>query len=108
GGQWGINTFAAEGLDFGIGALPKLQEARTMIVSSTTSIFNSTEHPDEAHEFLLYHNDPEVVSLFQSGLWMPVHEKYYTDPDYMDIWLNDDVHPKEYKEAVIDYTLDNV
>ncbi len=56
--------------------------------------------------FYLYHNNPETVPLFQSGLWMPIERKYYEQSEYTDIWLNEDVHPPEYKEAVIDFALD--
>jgi multiple sugar transport system substrate-binding protein len=110
-GQWMINTFAADDLDFGIGVTPVFQEgkrSRATIESGASVIFADTEHPQEALEFYLYHNDPEKVGLFQSGLWMPIEEKYYTDPERMDIWLHDDVHPPEYPEAVIDFALDAV
>ena len=37
---------------------------------------------------------------------MPLQIEYYTNPENMNEWLTEGVHPPEYKEAVIDYVLD--
>lgn len=36
---------------------------------------------------------------------MPNESAWYTDPKLMAKWMNPDVHPPEYKDAIIDYTL---
>jgi multiple sugar transport system substrate-binding protein len=50
-------------------------------------------------------NSEKVISLIRGGLWMPLQKWYYTNPKYMEQWLDPDVHPPEYKPAVIDYLL---
>ncbi|WP_274362803.1 ABC transporter substrate-binding protein [Paenibacillus thermotolerans] len=106
-GQWSILDFASSKLNFGIGVLPKLKEPKTMILGAPTVIFSTTKHPDEAIEFYMYHNDPEQVDLYAQGLWMPLELKYYQDQQFIDKWTKNDAHPPEYKEAVIDYTLEH-
>lgn len=108
-GQWSLNEYKDMDVNFGIGVLPKMKEAAKSVTSSgATSIFASTKHPEEALKFYLYHNDPEIVNLYEDGLWMPVQDKYYKDQKFMNKWLKDGVHPPEYKEAVIDYTLEGI
>lgn len=104
-GQWALLDFASTKMNFGMGVLPKFKEPKTIILGSPTVIFSSTEHPEEAMEFYLYHNNPEQVDLFKQGLWMPLEEKYYMEQDSIDSWIKNDAHPAEYKEAVIDYTV---
>ena len=106
-GQWTLLDLSQGNLDFGIGVLPKLQTPMTASMGGATAIFSSTDHPEDAVEFYLYHNDPTKVDLFSSGLWMPLEKKYYTDQADIDLWTKNDVHPPEYRTAVIDYTLNN-
>jgi len=104
-GHWNILDFGESKLNFGVGVLPKYKEAKTAIFGAPTIIFSSTKHPEEAIKFYMFHNDPEQVDLFARGLWMPLESKYYTDQEYIDKWTKTDIHPPEFKEAVIDYTL---
>ena len=104
-GQWALLDFASTKMNFGMGVLPKFKEAKTMMLGAPTVIFSSTKYPKEALKFYIYHNNPEQVDLYKKGLWMPLEEKYYTDPATIDSWIKNDAHPPEYKEAVIDYTL---
>jgi multiple sugar transport system substrate-binding protein len=55
----------------------------------------------------MFHNDPQYVDLFKDGLWMPLEKKYYTEPEAIDSWVDNDVHPPEYETAVVDYTLNH-
>jgi multiple sugar transport system substrate-binding protein len=104
-GQWSLLDFASSKMNFGIAVLPKLKEPKTFVLGAPTVIFSNTKHPKEALEFYLYHNNPEQVDLYKQGLWMPLQDKYYSDPAAIDSWIKNDSHPAEYKEAVIDYTL---
>lgn len=105
-GQWQMLDFAESKMNFGLGVLPKLKEPTTLILGSPTIIFADTKYPKEAMQFYLFHNDPEQVDLFKQGLWMPLELKYYTDPEYIKSWTDNEAHPPEYKEAVMDYTLE--
>lgn len=104
-GQWSILDFSESKLNFGIGVLPKMGQPHTVILGAPTVIFANTKHPKKAIELYLYHNNPEKVNLFKKGLWMPLEKKYYTDEKYIKMWTDNKAHPPEYKDAVIDYTL---
>ncbi len=104
-GHWNILDFGESKLNFGVGVLPKYNEPKTTIFGAPTVVFSSTKHPDEAMLFYMFHNDPEEVNLYADGLWMPLESKYYTDQEYIDKWTKTEIHPPEFREAVIDYTL---
>lgn len=91
-------------LKWGIGVLPKLKEPKTVILAGTTVVFNSTKHPKEALEFYLYHNNPEQVDLYKTGLWMPTEDKYYSEEEAIKSWTDNEAHPVEFRQAGIDYT----
>lgn len=104
GGQWSLLDLDASNVNFGIGVLPKLKKPSTIAFGSPTVIFASTEHPEEAWEFYKYHNAVETApSLFQNGLWMPMEKVYYEDEKLMKEWIDNEAHPAEYQEAVIDF-----
>lgn len=110
-GYWSLNGYIDENIDvnLGVGVLPAMKEgAKTVSSSGATSIFATTEHPEEAIKFLLYHNNPEQSNMAADGVWMPIQEEYLTDEDKIDTWVNDEVHPPETKEAIIDYTLEGI
>ncbi|WP_400246747.1 sugar ABC transporter substrate-binding protein [Niallia sp. JL1B1071] len=105
-GQWALLDIAGSGVDFGVAVLPKFDELKTIFLSGASVIFSSTEHPEEALEFYMYHNDPEQVDLFETGLWMPIQEEYYTDEAKIKEWTDNPAHPEEYRDAAINYLLD--
>jgi multiple sugar transport system substrate-binding protein len=98
---------ARSDVDFGMGVLPKYQEPATTQLGGASVIFSASKHMKEAVELYLFHNDPENVDLYKNGLWMPLEKKYYTDPEAIDSWTNNDVHPPEFRTAVVDYTLNH-
>jgi multiple sugar transport system substrate-binding protein len=105
-GQWKLLDYASmEGLRYGVAVLPKLKEAKTLILGSPTVIFSGTQNLDAAVKFYKFHNDPKVVDLFARGLWMPLHVSYYTDPQAIASWIDNPAHPPESRQAIVDYTL---
>jgi multiple sugar transport system substrate-binding protein len=108
-GHWKILDLSQAGFPWGIGVLPYYDTPVTVLLGAPTVIFASTEHPDEAFEFYVYHNSPEVVDLFKKGLWMPLQNDYYTDDAKIDSWINglEGVYPPESRTAVVDYTVNN-
>lgn len=105
-GQWKLLDYAAmEDLKLGVAVLPKLKEPKTLILGSPTVIFSGTQHLQAALQLYKFHNDPQQVDLFARGLWMPLHEKYYTDETSLSMWLDNPAHPPESREAIAAYTL---
>ena len=106
-GMWKVTDFSQLGFDWGMGALPYFEEPTTIVLSTPKVVFAATEHPDEAFEFYTYISDPEQNDLFTGGLWSPLEERYYTDPEYTSRWLEGQVgvYPPEAGQVLIDYTL---
>ena len=107
-GHWTTSDLAdTEGLNFGIGVLPRYDEPVTTFLGGVTVIFGNTEHPEEAFEFYTYHNDPQFVPMYSDGLWMPLVEEYYTNPEKQAEWLQGQpgVYPEGVEESIVDYTM---
>ena len=106
-GQWALLDLAQSRFTLGVAPLPTLKEPVCLELGAPNVIFAGTKHPQEA--WLLYKwstSASSVMPLIKAGLWMPLQTEYYTNPDKMNEWLTDGVHPPEYKEAAIDYTLE--
>ncbi|MFC0674591.1 extracellular solute-binding protein [Brachybacterium hainanense] len=106
-GQWTLLDISSADFEFGIGVLPSWGAPTTASMGGAIGISATTEHLDAALDLYVYQSQPEQVGLFASGLWMPVEEKYYTDPELLALWTDNDAHPEEYRTAVVDYTLGN-
>ncbi len=113
-GQWEIGVSLKnslkDGLDYGIGVLPKMKKAVTLNTGGPTVIFNTSKNLDAAKTFLKWYSAPENSwTLIETGIWMPVAKKWYTEEDLMKKWVENEYHPplSEYKPAVIDYALNN-
>jgi multiple sugar transport system substrate-binding protein len=105
-GQWALLDFAAADLDYDVGVLPSFGgEYTTMVTSGASVVFTGTRHEQIAAELILQEmTDPRVVSLYRSGLWMPMQERFYTNEQDIEAWLNPEVHPPGYRTAVLEPT----
>lgn len=106
-GQWELLDLGESKLDFGVGVLPKYDKPMTTSLGGASVVFSTTKYPEQAIELYMYHNDPAQVDLYKDGLWMPLDRKFYQDPAAIESWTSNDVHPSEYRTAVVDYTLNN-
>ena len=97
----------SEGLDWGVGVLPKIQSPITDRSGIPLIVSSKTPYPDQAYEFYRWRYSPERIDLYSRGLWMPVVASYYTDPAQIAQWLNPDVYPPESQAVLIDYALNN-
>lgn len=105
-GHWSLIDYASvKDLQFGVAVLPKFKEPVTVVLGSPTVIFATTKNKDAAVRFYKFHNNPEAVDLFARGLWMPLQESYYTEPEKMNIWLDNPAHPVEMRLAFTDYVV---
>jgi len=118
-GQWeiGVNlkNSVPDGLDYGVGVLPKFKKAVTYNTGSPYGIFKTTKHLPEAMEFIRWMSD-EVngwETLVTPGIWMPVKGKYYATDAAMRSWADPAITKTarpafdQYKTAVIDYAAQN-
>ncbi len=103
-GQWTLLDLGTiDSLDLGVAALPAMKDPAQIYLSGVNVVFNATEHPEEAWELQKWMMDPsKTLDLYTSGLWMPTKKSFYTDPSDLALWLDNDVHPEGYKEAVVD------
>lgn len=106
-GQWFIPELNnTEGLDYGIGVLPKFKTPVTGNTGAPVVIFNATKHPEEAFRFMSFLANPETsIDLLQNGLWMPTDEAWYTDEELIKRWIDNPAHVPEYRTAAVDYAI---
>jgi len=112
-GQWAMQEAAQmakeEGMRFGVAPLPYFKTPITGVEGAPIGIFKDAVKDDPeilqaAWEFYKFIQNPEqVVDVIRSGLWQPTTLDWYTEEEYINKWLNPEVHPAEYKAAVIDY-----
>lgn len=112
-GQWSIMSMAAakeeDGIDFDVAVLPKFDTPVTGNTGGPCVVFKGSKHVDEAMKLCEYILTTDYVMTFiNGGLWQPTTLDWYTNEDMIAKWLTEGVHPKHYREAVIDYTLNNL
>lgn len=114
-GAWNVGTCLNSarddmGLNYGVARLPKMINEVTICTGGPQVVFSQTKHPEEAMTFIRWYMQEENSwdSLIATGIWMPILEKYYTDPAMTDKWINNPNFPDhdEYKGAVVDYARD--
>ena len=112
GGAWNMGTcMSSSGINFGIGVLPYMKEKVTLATSGPQVVFSQSKHLEEAKEFIAwYTQEQNSWNLIETGIWMPLLEKYYTNDADIDTWLKDEDFPvKDYDTArsvLVDYTLE--
>ena len=111
--DWNIGTCLAsardEGLNYGVAVLPYMKKKVTLCTGGPNVVFNQTKHPEEAMEWLKWYSQEENSwGLIESGIWMPILEKWYTDETLTRKWVENPNFPPydEYKSAVVDYAKD--
>ncbi|HEY8543074.1 MAG TPA: sugar ABC transporter substrate-binding protein [Pseudothermotoga sp.] len=112
-GQWAMQEAAQiakeEGMRFGVAPLPYMKTPVTGVEGAPIGIFkdavkNDPEVLQAAWEFYKFIQNPDqVAEVVRSGLWQPTTLDWYTKEEYINKWLNPQVHPKEYKDAVVNY-----
>jgi len=101
-GQWELLDIAKMGFPMGIGALPIIKKPAQMYISGASVIFKSTKFPREAwllHKWMM--TPDKTLNLYTSGLWMPTKASWYNDAADLNKWLQNPVHPPEFRTAVL-------
>ena len=109
-GAWNVGTCLAsardEGLNYGVAVLPYMKEKVTICTGGPQVVFSQTKHPQEAMEWIKWYLQEENSwALIESGIWMPILDKWYTDEDLTHKWVDNPNFPdyNDYKSAVVDY-----
>lgn len=113
-GAWNIGTCLAaardEGLNYGIGVLPYMKDKVTIATGGPNVIFNQTEHPEEAMEWIRWYSKEENNwdGLIATGIWAPVLSSYYEGGELTDKWLKNPNFPEyeESKGVLVDFVND--
>ena len=118
-GQWEIGVSlknsVPDGLDYGVGVLPKFKKAVTYNTGSPFGVFSTSKNKDAAMTFLRWWSDEKNQwdTLITPGIWMPSNAAYYANEAIMRTWADPDVTKTarppfaQYKTAVIDYAFNN-
>lgn len=113
-GQWemgvSLNNSLKDGLDYGVGVLPKMKKAVTYNTGAPYGIFNSSKNKDAAMTFIKWWADEKNQWVnITGGILMPVMAKWYSTEAAMREWADHPPRPPfaQYKTAVIDYAMNN-
>jgi len=109
-GAWNVGTSLAsaraEGLNYGVGVLPYMKEKVTICTGGPNVVFSQTKNPKEAMEWVKWYMQEENSwDLIETGIWMPILDKWYTDEALTRKWVENPNFPPydDYKSAVVDY-----
>lgn len=102
-GQWTLLELGGmDNIDLGVAALPIMKKPAQIYLSGVNVVFKDSKHLEEAWELQKWMMDPDkTLDLYTSGLWMPTKKSYYTSEKDLAKWLDNDVHPDGYREAVV-------
>jgi multiple sugar transport system substrate-binding protein len=107
-GQWNLLDISRAEVPLAVGVLPRINIPTTCIIGGATVVSATSAHLDAAVSLFKFTSDPaNVMDLLTSGLWMPTETPYYTDPALVAQWVDNEVHPPEYRDAAMNYVLNN-
>ena len=102
-GHWQNNSFGqiSDELDWDVGVLPYFTTKDFLTVNAARVMFTDAGNPAETWELMKFMADPGgAIGLFRSGLWAPSKLEWYTDPDKIALWAEDNpAHPPSYREV---------
>lgn len=113
-GTWNTQALSIatkeDGIQFGIGVMPKFKVSVTRGLGTPIVIYKDTKHYDVCVELVKFMLDPNnTIDLMHSGLWLCTDEEWFKNDELIkEKWLVDGVHPENYTEAVIKYELTNL
>jgi multiple sugar transport system substrate-binding protein len=113
-GQWemgvSLNNSLKDGLDYGVGVLPKFKKAVTYNTGAPYGIFKTSKSLPAAIDFIKWWSAEENQwGNITNGILMPVMAKWYANEAAMRQWADHPPRPPfaMYKTAVIDYAMNN-
>lgn len=104
-GSWSLQELAASGMNIGMAPMPSYGEVLTTGQAHLHAISATTEHPEEAWEFLKFLSGMDYQgALVKSGLWMPNRYSMYEE-DAVNQWYDESVHGDSYR-SMLEYFRD--
>lgn len=104
-GSWALSWMNPTllSVNMGTGALPKMVKPATALQAHFHSVLSSTEHPEEAWEWVRFLATPFYQEHFSKiGLWTPNQSAMLTD-EGLEGWITEGIHPANYAEWATDY-----
>lgn len=103
-GSWDLaNLPNIEGINVGVGVLPKMEKASTMNCGGPMVVYNTSKHLEQAKDFYAYMVDPEKnLDIIKTGAWLPNEAAWYTDEALIAKWTAD--LPKTAVETILSYS----
>ena len=104
-GSWALSWMNPSTLQspMGTGALPKMVAPASILQAHFHCIIATTEHPDEAWEWIRFLATPFYQAHFAKiGLWLPNQTAMLTEEGLSE-WVTEGIHPDNYTELVTDY-----
>lgn len=105
-GSWALswmNPSTVTNVTLGTGALPKMKNPATLMQAHFHSVIASTQHPDQAWQWVRYLATPFYQTQFlKIGLWLPSQTALTTE-EGLKSWITEGVHTANYPDFVTDY-----
>jgi len=90
-------------INMGTGALPKMVRPATALQAHFHSVISSTEHPEEAWQWVRFLATPFYQEHFAKiGLWTPNQSAMLTE-EGLEGWITEGIHPDNYSQWATDY-----
>ena len=107
-GTWTNLDLSSIDINYDVACLPDMGSEHCFeTTASACVIFNSTEHPQEAWDFMMYLCDPaNALDLYSSGLWMPIMQAWYDDAELLSKWADPETtsHTAGFHDSAVNYT----
>ena len=106
-GTWTNLDLGSIDINYDVATLPDLSGTPCFeTTASSCSIFKSSKHVEEAWDFMMYLCNPaNAIELYTSGLWMPIMQKWYDDPELCKQWADPETtsHTAGFADCAVNY-----
>jgi multiple sugar transport system substrate-binding protein len=106
GGSWQLawtNPTTMTDITMGVGALPSMGTPASYMQAHFHSMLATTQHPDEAWEWLRFLATPfYTLQFMRTGLWLP-SQTGQTSEEGLAEWITEGIHPANFADFVTDY-----
>lgn len=111
-GAWDMLTFSEQGKkgQYDMAAFPTSGRGDnpTTVGLMALIAFKTENNSDDTWQLFKWLNNTEgALSQYTKGCWMPLLKEYYEDEAKSALWLDNEVHTENFKNAVMKPTLNN-